>query len=166
MDTSPDGSVPMSQHAVEELTIARERFNRSTQNLVEAISGFVPAEGMMTTAQQVAHTARVIDWFMEGAFRPEGFDMNFEEQSKQVMAVESLAAAREWFDKAIANGIALLGSQSDADLMMPLPAGSVMGGMPRMAIVSAITDHTAHHRGALTAYARINHIVPADPFGM
>jgi uncharacterized damage-inducible protein DinB len=40
-----------------------------------------------------------------------------------------------------------------------------MGGMPIYSIVSALVDHTAHHRGALTTYARANGIVPADPYG-
>ena len=53
---------------------------------------------------------------------------------------------------------------SDAELMAPLPAGPIMGGAPRMAIFSAITDHTAHHRGALTVDARISGIVPPMPY--
>ena len=156
----------MSQHAIDELATARERFNRSTHNLTDAMAGFSPAAGMMTTAQQVAHTARVIDWFIEGAFRAEGFDLNFEEQVKQVMAVESLSAARLWFERAVQHGIEILQSQSDADLTTALPTGPVLGGMPRSSILTAITDHTAHHRGALTTYARLNNIVPPDPFGM
>jgi uncharacterized damage-inducible protein DinB len=39
-----------------------------------------------------------------------------------------------------------------------------MGGLSRMAIFSAITDHTAHHRGALTVYARLNKLVPPMPY--
>lgn len=159
-------SASLAQHSVAELTIARERFCRSTLNLTEALSGYAPAEGMMTTAQQVAHAAQVIDWFMQGAFRPEGFDMNFEEQIKLVLAVESLTVARARFDKSVSNAIEILAFQSDADLTAQLPTGLVMGGMPRMAIISAITDHTAHHRGALTVYARMNQIVPPDPYGM
>ena len=42
--------------------------------------------------------------------------------------------------------------------------GQIMGGAPRMAVISAITDHTAHHRGALTVYARMNTIVPPMPY--
>jgi uncharacterized damage-inducible protein DinB len=33
-----------------------------------------------------------------------------------------------------------------------------------MAIFRAITDHTAHHRGALTVYARTQGIVPPMPY--
>ncbi len=36
--------------------------------------------------------------------------------------------------------------------------------VPRFAIFSAITDHTAHHRGALTVYARLKGIVPPMPY--
>lgn len=118
----------------------------------------------MSTAQQVAHAARVIDWFIEGAFRAEGFDMHFEEQIKQVMVVDSLEAARAWFENTVARATVVLSAQSDADLMTPLPEGQVMGGMSRIAIVTAIVDHTAHHRGALAVYARLNHIVPLDPY--
>jgi uncharacterized damage-inducible protein DinB len=39
-----------------------------------------------------------------------------------------------------------------------------MGGLPRYAIVSALTDHTAHHRGALTVYARLLGLVPPMPY--
>jgi len=68
----------LSQQAVAELRFAHERFNRSTQCLPETLWDFAPMPGMMTTSQQVAHCGRVIDWFMEGAFRQEGFDMNFQ----------------------------------------------------------------------------------------
>jgi uncharacterized damage-inducible protein DinB len=56
-------------------------------------------------------------------------------------------------------------AKSDADLMTLLPPGPIMGGVPRMAIFGAITDHTAHHRGALTVYARVSGIVPPMPYG-
>jgi hypothetical protein len=47
-----------------------------TRNLIDARSNVAPAEGMLTTAQQVAHVAHTIDWFFEGAFRAEGFDLD------------------------------------------------------------------------------------------
>jgi uncharacterized damage-inducible protein DinB len=119
---------------------------------------------MMTAAQQVAHAAHTVDWFIEGAFRPEGFSMDFEAHAKQVAAVTSLAAARQWFDRAIAAAKAKVGGSSDADLLVPLPPGPIMGGAPRIAIVSAISDHTAHHRGALTVYARLKGVVPPMPY--
>jgi uncharacterized damage-inducible protein DinB len=154
----------LAQQCAGELSAAQEFFNRSTRNLTEALSGFIPAEGMMTAAQQVAHAAQTIDWFVEGAFRPEGFGMDFEGMAKEVAKVTSLGAARAWFEKSVAAAQASVATKSDADLMAPLPPGPIMGGMPRLAIFGAINDHTAHHRGALTVYARLNKIVPPMPY--
>ena len=89
----------------------------------------------MTTAQQVAHVAQTVDWFLEGAFRPEGFNMDFEGMGKEINAFTSLAAAREWFERAIASASSALGAKTDAELTAPLPPGPIMGGMPKMAIV-------------------------------
>ena len=119
---------------------------------------------MMTAAQQVAHAAQTIDWFVDGAFSPKGFDTNFEVHAKALEGCTSLAAAREWFEKAVQAAGATLKGKTDEELMAPIAAGPIMGGAPRMAIVSAITDHTAHHRGALTAYARVSGIVPPMPY--
>ena len=66
----------------------------------------------------------------------------------------------------MANAVAAITTQTDADLMTPLPPGPVLGGVPRLGIAREIVDHTAHHRVALTVYARINQIVPPDPYGM
>jgi uncharacterized damage-inducible protein DinB len=152
------------QNALTELDSAHEYFTRSTRNLQESHSTFAPAPGMMTTAQQVAHAAHTVDWFIEGAFRPEGFDTNWEAHAKVVNACTSLEVARAWFDKAIADAKATVASKTDADLMVPLPANGIMGGAPRLAIFGAVTDHTAHHRGALTVYARLQGQVPPMPY--
>lgn len=154
----------LAQQALMELQAAHEYFNRSTRNLTEAQSTFAPAEGMMTTAQQVAHVAHTIDWFVEGAFRPEGFDQNWEEHAKIIASYTSLTEARAWFERAVANATAKVQTLGDADLLTPIADGPIMGGAPRLAIFGAINDHTAHHRGALTVYARLNNIVPPMPY--
>ena len=154
----------LAQQAVAELNSAHEFFSRSTRNLSEAHSSVVPAEGMMTAAQQVAHTAQTVEWFMEGAFRPEGFDLDFRGR-RGVPGLTSLAAARAWFDRAMAAAKQRVATLTDAELLAPLPEGPIMGGLPRMAIFSSITDHTAHHRGALTVYARLQGVVPPMPYG-
>src|SRR6202041_2128990 len=84
---------------------SKEFFERSTRVLDEAASGFRPLEGMMTVAQQVAHTAQTLDWFIEGASRPEGFDLNFEQHAKMLESVTSLAAARAMLETAYGNAI-------------------------------------------------------------
>jgi len=156
--------MPLAQQAVAELSAAHEFFNRSTRNLTEEHSSISPAPGMMTAAQQVAHAAQTIDWFIQGAFRPEGFDVNFEKMAQEVNGYTSLAKAREWFERAMASAKTTIAAKSDADLLARLPEGAIMGGAPRMAIFSGITDHTAHHRGALTVYARLNGVVPPMPY--
>jgi len=118
----------------------------------------------MTAAQQVAHAAKTIEWFMQGAFRSERFDVDFEKLASEVNSYTSLAKAREWFERAMASAKATIAAKSDADLLARLPEGAIMGGAPRMAIFSGITDHTAHHRGALTVYARLKGIVPPMPY--
>jgi len=154
----------LAHQALAELQSVHEFFNRSTRGLTETHSTYAPAGGMMTAAQQVAHVAHTIDWFVEGAFRPEGFDQQWEEHAKIVGGYTSLEKARAWFERAVAGATGKVAAMSDADLMTTIPEGPIMGGAPRMAIFGAINDHTAHHRGALTVYARLNGIVPPMPY--
>ena len=158
---------PKPQHYdfANQLLASKEFFARSTRVLDETDSGFRPQEGMMTVTQQVAHTAQTLDWFIEGASRPEGFDLDFEKHVKALDAVTSLAAARQMLETAYASAIQFLRSRSPEDLAKPLPAGPVMGGQPITDIVWAIVEHTAHHRGALTVYSRELGKVPVMPYG-
>lgn len=148
----------------QQLENAKEWFDRSTRCLVEEDSTFAPSDGAMTTAQQVAHVAQTIDWFFEGAFRPEGFGMDFEGMGAEIMKVESLTAAREWLDKSFAAASEKISSQSAEELAVGLPEGPIMGGQPRFAIVGAIGDHTAHHRGVLTVHSRLRGHTPVMPY--
>ncbi len=132
--------------------------------LTEEDSSFRPVEGTWTVAQQVAHVAKTVEWFVEGMFRPEGFDLDFEEHVAEILRYESLAEARAWNDRAFAQAIEVVKSRSAEELAQPLPAGPVMGGAPRAAVISAIGDHTAHHRGVLTVYARLLGKVPMMPY--
>lgn len=147
------------------LRIAKEFFDRSTACLEESDSTFAPKPGTYTTAQQVAHVAQTIDWFLHGAFMPDGFDLDFEKHDRAVRDVTSLAAARAWLDRSVEQACATLAAQSPEAMAAALPEGPVMGGEPRSAILAAISDHTAHHRGALTVYARLLGKTPAMPYG-
>lgn len=147
-----------------ELAAAHKFFNTSTRELSEADSAFAPKDGMFTAAAQIAHVAQTIDWFVAGAFAPEGFSMDFESMDKEARACTSIAAARAWFEKSVQNAHAAIQAHSDEEWLAPLPAGPIMGGMPRCAIFGAINDHTAHHRGALTVYARLLGKVPPMPY--
>jgi uncharacterized damage-inducible protein DinB len=158
---------PKPQHYdfANQLVASKDFFDRSTRVLDEADSAFRPQEGMMTVAQQVAHAAHTIDWFLQGASRSEGFDLDFASQAQALEAVTSLAAARKALETAYANAIQFLRSRSAEDLAKPLPAGPVMGGQPITDIVWAMVEHTAHHRGALTVYSRQLGKVPPMPYG-
>ena len=148
---------------IQELTSTKEFFDRSTRCLTEQDSNFAPVEGTWTVAQQVAHAAQTVDWFIEGAFRPEGFDTDWDRMLAEVGRVRSLTEARAWLDSAFARAIEFLGARTPEELAQPLPPG-IMEGAPRFSIVSAIGDHTAHHRGALTVYSRLLGKVPAMPY--
>lgn len=148
----------------QDLANIREYFDRSTRSLTEEDSGFAPAEGMFTTAQLVAHVAQTIEWFFAGAFNPGGFSMDWEGMDREVRAVQSLADARRWLERAFAAGQAAIAAHPAGEWEALLPPGPIMGGAPRFTILGAIRDHTAHHRGALTVYARLRGKVPPMPY--
>jgi uncharacterized damage-inducible protein DinB len=158
---------PKPQHYdfAKQLLASKDFFDRSTRVLDEGDSGYRPQKDMMTVAQQVAHTAQTLDWFIEGASRPEGFDLDFASHAAAIEQVTSLAAARESLEAAYARAIDFLRSRSAEELAQPLPAGPVMGGQPITDIVWSMVEHTAHHRGALTVYSRLLGKVPPMPYG-
>ena len=147
-----------------QLNNAYDCFERSTGSMTEDDSEFAPADGVFTVADQVAHAAQTIDWFMEGAFNPNGFNLDFEDHVRQVREVRSLSAARAWLKRAVENARGLLVSKSEDEWAAPLAEGPVMGGLPRASVFGGITDHTAHHRGALTVYARLLGKTPPNPY--
>jgi uncharacterized damage-inducible protein DinB len=154
----------LAETSIVELVSVEQFFNTSTKELTEELSSFAPTPDMMTAAQQIAHAAQSIDWFVDGAFGPSGFSMDFDDHFKDVLKVTSIGAAREWFAKAIAAAKEAFGTKTDEELLAPLPEGPIMGGAPRYSVIGAITDHTAHHRGALTVYARLSGKVPPMPY--
>ncbi len=154
----------MKQHLIAELQKVEEFFNASTRCLNEGDSVFRPVEGMMTAAQQVAHVARTVDWFVDAIKSPTGFDMNFAAHWEESNSVTSLSDARAWFARSIRNAIGVIEGLTEEQLRAPLPEGPVMGGAPKLAIVSGIADHTAHHRGALTVYSRLVGKTPDMPY--
>jgi len=119
---------------------------------------------MFTVAQQVAHAAQTVEWFIQGAFSPTGFNVDFEGMDREVRACTSLTEARAWFERACAGALAAVNGHSDAEWAELMPAGPVMGGDPRFVVFGGLTDHTAHHRGALTIYTRLLGKVPPMPY--
>jgi uncharacterized damage-inducible protein DinB len=155
----------MSLHDIidHELKSAEEFLERSTRVLQEEHSSFAPSDGVYTVAQQMAHIAVVLEWFVDGAFSATGFDMNFEEHEREVRAVSSLTAARALVKAAFENARRELASKSLAELEEPFPAEEIMQG-PRWSAVFGMVDHTSHHRGALTIYSRQLGLTPKMPY--
>lgn len=147
-----------------EMASSKEFFDRSTRLLTEEHSGYKPVDGVFTAAQVVAHVAQTVEWFFQGAFDANGFSMDFEGMDREARAVTSLAAARAWLDKAYALAHQTIDAHTDEEWLSPLPEGPIMGGLPRLSIGGAIVDHSAHHRGALTVYARLLGITPPMPY--
>ena len=149
---------------ISELKSVREFFNRSTNCLEEKDGDFKPAEGMLTVKEQVAHVAQTVDWFMDGMTKAEGFDMDFEAHWTEVNKVPDLKTAREWFERSIDKAIEIIESKPEEYFREPLPEGLVMGGEPKLAVISGISDHSAHHRGSLTVYSRLLGKEPTMPY--
>jgi len=147
-----------------ELKSSQEFFERANRALEEADSGFRPADEAMTAAQQVAHVAATVHWFVDGASKPEGFDLDFEGHMKALEKVTSLEAARAELKEAYDRAIAYYGGLSAGELEAPLPEGPIMGGEPRVNTLTGIIDHAAHHRGALSVYTRLLGKVPPMPY--
>lgn len=148
---------------VQLLRSTKEWFDRATRCLDESDAEFTPVEGTFTTAQHIAHVAQTVDWFMEGAFRPEGFDTDFSKHFAAIENVKTLKEARAWLDRSFKNAEEIIASKSDAELNEPIAPG-IMGGAPRFVAPSSISEHTAHHRGALTVYARLRGKTPEMPY--
>jgi uncharacterized damage-inducible protein DinB len=155
----------MKNDLIEQLGSSWEFFVRSSGCFDEEHSGFSPKQGMYTVVGHIAHVAHTVDWFFEGAFGSEGFDLDFEKQAAKDAACTSLTEARDWFDRSMQQALAVLESKSEDELLVPLPEGPVMGGAPRLVIVNAIVEHTAHHRGSLAVYARLLDLTPKMPYG-
>lgn len=143
---------------------ALQFFSRTCSVFREEDSGFAPDPGMFTVAQQVAHVAQTIDWFMEGGFSGKGFDLDFAAHQNAVRQHQSLQESFAWLARAVDTAAATLAEQSPEQMMEPLPQGPIMPGEPKAAIIAAIAEHTAHHRGALAVYARLLGYAPPIPY--
>ena len=153
----------IAQGYVMELQMTQKFFNTTISAFDENDSGYAAKPELFTVANHVAHVAQTIHWFIEGAFG-KGWDMDFEAGEKKNRAVTSLTAAKQQLDEAFDAVVKAIGEASDQVLCEPIPDKQIMEGAPRCSIASAITDHTAHHRGALSVYARMLDKEPPMPY--
>ena len=145
------------------LQSARAAFEKTLSCFREADAGFAPQEGMFTVGQHIAHAAQTVEWFLEGAFRPQGMNTEFEALEDEVRAIQEMEDARAWWDSAWEEAIVSVGNTAP-EAWEETIRGDIMGGMPRSAILMGIADHTAHHRGALAVYARLLGLEPPMPY--
>ncbi|MEZ6003701.1 MAG: DinB family protein [Planctomycetota bacterium] len=157
----------MQQNQFEmELAGSKTFFLNSIGSLTEADSGFRPTPESFSVSEQVAHVAQTIDWFVDGVEKPEGFNTDFAGMEAEVRGVTSLEDAKAWYLRAMDRAAAAARQHPESFWEAPIPDGPMFGGYPRGFIFSAIGDHTAHHRGALTVLARLSGHVPPMPYGM
>jgi len=155
----------MQKQLIAALQTSQEYFERTASALTEEHSSLTPCEGMFTAAQQVAHVALTVDWFIDGAFISDtGFNMDFETFEKEAKAFTSLDAAMAALKKSYELARVQIAAQSDEQLEAALPEGPIMGGLPRKQVVHGIVDHTAHHRGAVSVYVRHSGATPTMPY--
>ncbi len=139
-------------------------FSRTCSVFNNEDASYAPTPGQFTVAQHVAHVAQTIDWFVTGGFSPEGFDLDFARHQLAVRECESLSEAMVWLVKSVDSAAEVLDSKTAEEMMEPIAVGPVMGGEPRAAIIAAIAEHTAHHRGSLAVYARMLGYAPPMPY--
>lgn len=145
------------------LANVKKCFDTTISCFDEGDSGFAPSDEVFTVAGHVAHTAQTVDWFVDGVFG-DGWDMDFERHLGEARGVTSLADARKCLDEAFDRVAAVVRSASDDELASPIEDRRIMAGAPKSAIAAGITDHSAHHRGALSVYARLLGKVPPMPY--
>ena len=125
---------------------------------------FKPVEGMMTVAQVIRHIATTTDWFHEGAFGA-GFNMDFENMEQELMREVTLEAALKGLNASTQRLLDRLSAATAEDLEAPMADNPIFGPLPRYVVLFADGDHMAHHRGALSVYARLLGICPPMIYG-
>lgn len=146
-----------------QLDATQKFFNTTLRCFDDGDGDFAPVPGLLPVKAHVAHVALTLDWFVEGAFGS-GWDMDFEEGDRQCRAVASLAEAKQMLDRAFANVKRTIEQASPEQLAERIRDERILGPAPRAAIIPAIVDHTAHHRGSLAVYARLVGRTPAMPY--
>ena len=156
----------LSHGLIANLQVTESFFLTTISPLGVADGAFRPSDELYTITGHLQHVADSITWFIDGAFRrPNGFSMDFEQKTLVSQAATDFTACKQMVIDAFSDARDIVSSKSDDELMEPLPEGPIMGGAPKLGVISGIVDHTAHHRGALTVYCRLLGKVPPMPYG-
>ncbi len=150
----------------DKLRSSREFFERTIACLQEEDGTFETGKGGFSTIQQIAHAAQTVDWFLHGVQPGNAFQTDFAALEAELGQVKNLQGAKSWFERSMAEAIQMVESQPESFWKQKLPEGPMFAGNPRSFALNGILDHNAHHRGALSVYARLCGHVPAMPYGM
>lgn len=153
----------MKEGLIEQLKTQQLFFMNTIECLSEEDSNFRPNDEMFTVAQHIGHVAETIPWFMDGVFGPNGYDMNFDNYMEKIKKYTSYEATVKEYQAVTEKAINTIKDLNEAELVAPI-TGEIMKGAPKMAVIGGIADHTAHHRGALSVYARLLGKTPKMPY--
>jgi uncharacterized damage-inducible protein DinB len=162
---SPDtATIDLKAEALAEINETEKFFDRTLRCFDEADSLFRAAPACYSVAAHVDHAADAIDWFREGCLH-DRWNLDFETAIATSHAATSLEAARVELALAFSRLREEVAGTSLQRLTEVLPDNPILPGKPRLHLVSAIVDHSAHHRGALAVYARLLGKEPLMPYG-
>jgi uncharacterized damage-inducible protein DinB len=150
--------------AAEHVRLEREYLMKIIGAFAPDQGKFCPVAGTMTVAQQINHIAFMIRWFVQGAFGT-GFDLDPEKNNAAVRENIDLKEAVRRLNETYDDYIAFLETLTVAELDAHMPPNPILGEVPRITLLRAQADHTAHHRGVLTVYLRLLGIVPPMIYG-
>jgi len=152
----------MKKGIISNLQSQRKFFMNTISCFNEDDSSFKPSDEIYTVAQHIGHAAETYDWFINGAFG-DAFDLNFDNYAEHMNKYTSIEECIKEFNAAIDRAIAKFEEYTEEDLREKITS-EPMKGAPKLAIVYALGDHTAHHRGALSVYARLLGKTPKMPY--
>ncbi|AKQ66816.1 hypothetical protein A176_003728 [Myxococcus hansupus] len=190
MDASQTAESPATTHPfVQKLRMHRQFFHRTLACFRDEDATFRVTQESMTAAGQVLHAAAAIEYFLSGLFgafegwstmsrRQQGFaDMSWaqsantspEERNAATEVEEagrSLRKAAELFDRSMDSASEMFGGRTMEELTQPslLPNPLFPPWFTAAHVFELMLDHTAHHRGALTQYARGLGLEPKIPY--
>ena len=95
----------MKQGIIENLKSMRQFFLNTINCLTEEDSAYAPKEDMYKVSEHIGHTAHTVEWFMDGAFSPQGFDMNFENYAERMKQHTSLTKSIAYFQDTVEQAI-------------------------------------------------------------
>ena len=84
---------------------------------------------------------------------------------EEIRSFTSVADAKAWVNKAAAEALAKIRALPPEWAETLSPADDpIMPGLPQFRVITAMIEHTAHHRGSLAVYLRLLGKVPPVPY--